>query len=188
MNTHRRHPTPSWSREPGCIPGWRTLSAGERLKQTQQSAAAAIAKFGEDKKPRKAPEFYAGERYNEHVVQFNDVERRPNGTIPSKRSKIMRRLIRGALKAKFSRLTSSLRLARGLKAQAFSLAREEKRSSRWGLRLLAKELTIHRTVYAPTGPELRAMRTLKRARARKGVVQDTIMAIVDRMTGERGQP
>lgn len=184
---HRKHQHAGPGQHPGGfvhsgqIPGYRISSYAAQAAETRRLLAQKQIKDGSE--VRKAPVFYAGETYSRHIVQHDNVERLANGTVASTRNKIARRLIRGALKAKFSRLTSSLRLARGLRAQAYSLAREEKRSSRWGLRLLAKELAIHQTVYAPTGPELRAMRTMKRARARKGVAQDAITALVDRMAG-----
>lgn len=128
---------------------------------------------------RKAPAFYAGETYGRRIVQYPDVERHPNGALPSRRDKPARRLIRGALKKRFSSLTKSLRLAQGLKAQAYEAARDSDRSGRWARRLLARELTIHQTVYVPA--DLRAERTAKRKRLRAGLTGDAISELVDRM-------
>ena len=128
---------------------------------------------------RKAPAFYAGETYGRNRVQYPDVERWPNGALPSKRDKLARRIIRGALKKRFSSLTPALRLAQGLRAQAYEAARDDKRSGRWARRLLAKELEIHQTVYVPA--DLRALRTAKRKRLRAGRAGDAISELVDRM-------
>lgn len=133
---------------------------------------------------RKAPAFYAGETYGRHVVQYSDVERYPNGALPSRRDKLARRIIRGALKKKFSSLTKSLRLAQGLRAQAYEATREEKGSKRGraARRLLAAELAIHKTVYVPA--DLRAERTEKRKRLRAGLAGDAISELVDRMAAK----
>lgn len=130
---------------------------------------------------RKAPAFYAGETYGRHVVQYPDVERHPNGALPSRRDKLARRLIRGALKKAYSSLTKALRLAQGMKAQAYEATREEKGSKRGraARRLLAAELAIHKTVYVPE--DLRAERTEKRKRLRAGLAGDAISELVDRM-------
>ena len=131
---------------------------------------------------RRAPAFYAGETYGRHIVQYQDVERYPNGALPSKRNKLARRIIRGALKKSFSSQTKHLRLAQGLRAQAYDATREEKGSKRGraARRLLAAELAIHQVVYAPSQKELRKMRTQARKdkRAGKG---DAISQLVDRM-------
>lgn len=171
-------PTPAHYRQPGCLPGFRSFSKPEE-KQKYRKVAAEVEVVG----PRRAaPMFYAGESYNEHDVQYPDVERYPNGALPSKRVKPMRRIIRAALKKTFSRLTKSLRLAQGLKAQAYEVARDEKRSGRYARRLLAKELAIHQTAYVPA--DLRALRTEKRKKLRKGLAGDAISELVDRMTKE----
>lgn len=133
---------------------------------------------------RKAPAFYAGETYGRNRVQYPDVERWPNGALPSKRDKLARRVIRGALKRTFSSLTKSLKLAQGLRAQAYEAARDEQpkgaKRGRRARRLLAKELAIHQIVYVPA--DLRAERTAKRKRIRAGLAGDAISALVDRMT------
>jgi hypothetical protein len=133
---------------------------------------------------RKAPAFYAGEAYQGHPLQYPDVERYPNGALPARRDKLARRIIRGALKKRFSSLTKSLRLAQGLRAQAYEAARDEQpkgaKRGRWARRLLARELAIHQPVYAPTKKELRKTRTQKRKDARAGKV-DAIGQLVDAM-------
>lgn len=135
---------------------------------------------------RKAPAFYAGETYYGLNIQYPDVERWPNGALPAKRDKGARRIIRGALKKKFSSLTKSLRLAQGLRAQAYEAARDDQPSGakrgRWARRLLAKELMIHQTVYVPA--DLRALRTEKRKRLRAGLAGDAIGELVDRMVAK----
>lgn len=141
---------------------------------------------------RRAPEYYAGETYGRHVIHYPDVERYPNGALPSKRDKFMRRLIRAALKRKFSKVESALKLPRAMKAQAHELARGEKKSTRWARRLFDQELSIHQPVYVPDQKQLRAMRTerrkLKRAEKRKlkrAGKQDAIAQLVDRTVGEK---
>ena len=133
---------------------------------------------------RRAPAFYAGETYGRHIVQYQDVERYPNGAPPSKRDKLARRIIRSALKRSFSRLTKSTRLAQGLRAQAYEASRDEQppdaQRGRWARRLLAKELAIHQVVYAPSQKELRKMRTQKRKDKRAGT-GDAISQLVDSM-------
>ena len=131
---------------------------------------------------RRAPAFYAGETYGRYIVQYQDVERYPNGALPSKRNKLARRIIRGALKNSFSRTTKPLRLAQGMRAQAYDATREEKGSKRGraARRLLAAELAIHQPVYVPSQKELRAMRTQKRKDKRAGK-QDAIGQLVDAM-------
>lgn len=137
---------------------------------------------------RKAPEFYAGETYGPNTIQYPDVERYPNGALPSKRNKFARRIIRSAFKARFSSLTKPLRLARGLRAQAYEVAKDDQpktaKRGRWARRLLAKELAIHQPVYAPSGPELRKMRTQRRKELRAGK-KDAISQLVDAMAERR---
>lgn len=130
---------------------------------------------------RRAPAFYAGETYGRNRVQYPDVERRPNGALPSKRDKLARRVIRGALKKRFSGV--SFRLAQGLRAQAYEATREDKATKRGraARRLLAAELAIHKTVYVPTKPELRAMRTKIRAGQMRDRAKDAISELVERM-------
>lgn len=133
---------------------------------------------------RRAPDFYAGETYGLHVIQYPDVERWPNGALPSKRNKFARRLIRNALKRKFSRVETARKLIQGMTLQAYEIARDEKSSGRYARRLLAKELKIHQTVYAPDSKTLRKIRTEKRARLRRGEPADVISALVNKMAGE----
>lgn len=146
---------------------------------------------------RRAPHYYVGEHYgNEPIggtvpggvrhtkprqIQYPDVERHPNGAIPGVRNKIARRIIRGALKRRFSRVERALKLPRAMMAQAREVARDEKKSPAWARNLYLKELSIHQTVYAPDQKALRAMRTEKRRRERRGEV-DAIEALVDRMS------
>lgn len=160
------------------MPGWRNNGeAGRRIARKQRAVQTEV--HG----PRRpAPMFYAGEAYGPRGVQYPDVERHPNGALPAIRNKHMRRVIRRALKAKFSSLTKPLRLAQGLLAQAYEVARDEKKSGRWARRLLAKELAIHQAAYVPSHDELRKQRTAKRARLRKGLAGDAISALVDKMS------
>lgn len=152
---------------------------------------------------RKAPAFYAGETYGTvkvktpsgatgrvpRRIQYPDVERHPNGALPATRNKFARRLIRKGLKETFSSVTKSLRLARGLRVQAYDASKDDQpkgaKRGRWARRLLAKELAIHTPVYVPTQKELRAMRTTKRFRARKGEKGDAISQLVDRMSEQK---
>lgn len=129
---------------------------------------------------RKAPMFYAGETWGRHHVQYPDVERYPNGALPSKRNKFARRLIRGALKRQFSSVEKALRLPRAMKAQALEVARDSGKSTRWARRLFDNELAIHQPVYVPSQKELRAIRTEKRRLKRQGKV-DAITALVEKM-------
>ena len=118
--------------------------------------------------------YYAGETYGRRKVNYPDVERHPNGTMPGKRDKAARRIIRAAFKRKFSRVERGLALPRAMKAQASELARDEGKSTRWARRLFDKELAIHQTVYVP------ATRTA--LRANKRAAKDAITALVDRMS------
>lgn len=175
-----------------CIPGWRAIGKqGERIEQKQRAAQNRPPGPG-----RPAPMHYAGETFGPHVVQYPDVERYPNGALPAKRNKIARRLVRAALKRTYSATTKSLRLAQGLRAQAYEAGRDRARDfivrretppkiGRWARRLLAKELAIHQTVYAPDSKTLRKIRTAKRARIRKGLVADPIAALVDKMVDKQ---
>ncbi len=135
---------------------------------------------------RRAPMYWAGETFGKHIVQYPDVERRPNGTVPSVRNKAARRVIRKALKRRFSRVESALRLPRAMQAQALELVRESfPGKSRYSQNRRAKklyelELAIHQPVYAPSAKELRKIRTAKRRDLRNGKV-DAISALVDRM-------
>lgn len=117
---------------------------------------------------RRAPRYYAGEIYGRHHVNHLDVERNADGSVPGIRDKSARRIIRKAFGRSFSRVEKRINFAREMKAQALEVARDEKKSTRWGLRLLAKELAIHQTVYCPDKKTIRAMRTAKRKLTRKG--------------------
>ena len=130
---------------------------------------------------RRPPAFYAGETYGKYRIQYPDVERYNNGVVPGKRNKFARRVIRGALKRKFSRIESALKLPRAMQAQAREIARDNKKSTRWARRLYAQELSIHAPVYVPA--DLRALRTAKRKLKRQGK-QDAIAQLVDRMAGK----
>ena len=129
---------------------------------------------------RHAPEFYAGETYGRRKMLYPDVDRHPNGALPSKRNKLARRLTRSAFKRSFSRVERGLKLPRALLAQARVIAKDTGKSSRWARRLFARELAIHKPVYVPSQKELRAMRTERRKLKRQGK-QDAISALIDRM-------
>lgn len=131
---------------------------------------------------RRAPMFYAGETYGRRRVQYPDVERYANGVLPSKRNKIMRRLIRSALKRKFSTVETALKLPRAMLEQARLIAKENGKSSRWARALFAKELAIHQPAYVPA--DLRAERAERRRLKRAGK-KDAIAQLVDRMAGEK---
>ncbi len=168
-------------RDPRCIPGWRAIGKqGERVEHKQRAAQNRPPGPG-----RPAPMHYAGETFGPHVVQYPDVERYPNGALPSIRSKPMRRIVRGALKRKFSKVEQGRKLIHGMTAQAYEIARDEKASGRYARRLLAKELKIHQSVYAPDGKTLRKIRTEKRARLRRGEPADAISALVNKLAGEK---
>lgn len=144
---------------------------------------------------RRAPRYYAGETYGRRArfrvgtggmqkgpgrsIQHRDVERYKNGTVVGIRNKAARRLIRYALKRKFSSVERGLKLPRGMMSQATDIVREASaietrdgktawkgKSPRAAQRLLAAELAIHQPVYAPSQKELRAMRTVKRKEKR----------------------
>ncbi len=143
---------------------------------------------------RRAPAFYAGETYGRHIIQFPDVARHANGAVASKRDKQARRLIRGALKRRFSRVESAMKLPRAMQAQAREIIRDAPatriddttgrtlrigKSPRAAHRLFASELAIHEPVYVPA--DLRALRTAKRKLKRQGRL-DAIGQLVDRMS------
>lgn len=136
---------------------------------------------------RRASRYWAGETYGGHIIQYPDVERRPNGTVPSIRDKAARRLLRGAYKRKFSRVESALGLPRAMQAQAREIISDEyaekspSARSRRARRLFAQELAIHQPGWVPSQKQTRAIRTEKRRRKRAGKV-DAIGALVDRMT------
>lgn len=135
---------------------------------------------------RRAPQFYAGEHFGRHRMQHADVTRNANGSLPGIRNKAARRIIRKAFAAKVSRVEQGLRRTRELKAQAREVIADEhyeKSSSaqmRRARKLLAAELSIHQPVYAPTGPELRAMRTAKRKEMHTGK-KDFITAAIEQI-------
>jgi hypothetical protein len=129
---------------------------------------------------RRAPEYYAGETYGRHIIHYRDVERYGNGVLPSKRDKHARRIIRKALKRKYSAFEQAVKLPRAMLAQAKEIAKSEKKSVRWAHRLFAKELNIHQPVYAPDGKTLRKMRTEARRLKRRGG-KDAISQLVDAM-------
>lgn len=153
---------------------------------------------------RKAPLYYAGETYGRRHIQYPDVVRYPNGALPSTRNKAARRVIRAALKRKFSKVETALVLPRAMKMQARELASERTEKiadyhngnrstyfastsgdTRFARRLYAQELAIHEPVYAPSSKELRAMRTAKRKLKRQGKPYDAISSLVDKMAGEK---
>jgi hypothetical protein len=179
----------------------------EAQKRSDPHAADAVEEpIGPAYGPRRrAPRYYAGETYKGLRMQYPDVERNPNGSLPGIRDKAARRLIRKAFDAKHnSRVEQALKLPRAMKAQAREVASEERvekiadhhngnRSTkftstsgetRWARRLFASELAIHRPVYAPDQKTLRAMRTAKRKEKRAGKF-DAIGQLVDRMAGEQ---
>jgi hypothetical protein len=129
---------------------------------------------------RRAPTYYAGETYARRILNYPDVERFPNGGIAGIRDKAARRLIRSALKRKFSKVEKGLGLPRAMKAQAREVARADGKSTRWARRLYEQELAIHQAVYVPSQKETRAIRTQKRKLKREGKL-DAIGALVDRM-------
>lgn len=130
---------------------------------------------------RHAPRYYAGETYGKRrigrgpktrgrSIQHRDVERYENGSVVGIRDKAARRLIRGALKRKFSSVERGLRLPRAMHAQASEMTTKQEqwkgKGSRAAKRLLAAELALHMPVYVPSQKELRAMRTAKRKELR----------------------
>lgn len=134
---------------------------------------------------RRAPRYYAGETYGRHLINYPDVERYGNGVLPAIRDKAARRVIRGALKRRFSTIEKALKLPRAMKAQARELVHDDHREkstsaqTRRARRLYAMELAIHAPAHVPL--DLRALRTAKRKLKRQGKV-DAISALVDRMS------
>ena len=92
---------------------------------------------------RRAPAYYAGNTYRGHHINYPDVERYGNGVMPGKRDKAARRVIRAALKRLHSRIEKALGLPRAMMAQALEIAKEQKKSVRWGRRLFDQELKLH---------------------------------------------
>lgn len=125
---------------------------------------------------RKAPQYYAGEMYNEHPMNHLDVERNANGSMPGIRNKLARRRIRASFKRKYSTVEQGLQRLRAMKAQAMDVTD----NPREGRRLLAKELSIHQVVYVPDQKQLRAMRTEKRKLARAGK-RDRVNAAIEKL-------
>ena len=133
-------------------------------------------------------------------MQYPDVERNKNGSLPGVRDKASRRLIRGAFKRKVSSTERAFGLPRAMQAQAREIASDThtpkiddhhngnrstrftstSAETRFARRLFAKELAIHTPVYAPSKKELRRMRTEARKAKRAGKT-DAIGALVDRM-------
>jgi len=138
---------------------------------------------------RKAPMYYAGDGFIKgRPINRADVERLPNGVVSGIRNKAARRLIRGALARKHTRVEQGLALARAMKAQAREVVSDEHydrspmAQSRMARRLYESELAIHQEVYVPSKKEIRAMRTQRRKDARRGK-KDAIAKLVDRMQG-----
>lgn len=131
---------------------------------------------------RRAPMYYSGETYGRHIIQYPDVERNVGGCVSGIRNKAARRLIRGALKRKFSRIETALALPRAMQAQAREIAKDNRKSTQWARRLYERELAIHTPMYAPSQKELRALRTAKRKLKRQGK-PDAISQLVDRLAG-----
>ena len=143
---------------------------------------------------RKAPAFYAGEFYGTkpainpltktriripRAINYPDMERHANGAHPGKRNKLMRRVIRGALKRRFSKVERGLKLPRAMFAQAVEVMRDEgRKGSRAARRLFAKELAIHTPQPGePTRAQRRAYQKLLKKQGRK----DAIAQLVDSM-------
>ncbi len=122
---------------------------------------------------RRAPMYYAGETLGQRKINYPDVERHANGAMPGIRDKAARRLIRGALKRRFSKVEKALELPRAMQAQAREIANDEGKSTRWARRLFEQELEIHQPVYVP------ATRTA--LRANKRAAKDAIAQLVDKM-------
>lgn len=140
---------------------------------------------------RRAPRYYIGETCGRFRTVFPDTERNPNGSLPGIRDKGARRVVRAAFKRSHSRVESGLANARALRAQAFEVARDNKKSTRFARRLLDKEMAIHQPVYAPDQKTLRKMRTQARKEKRQKVSGPTrpidvaIDAVVDRMNASK---
>lgn len=133
---------------------------------------------------RRAPRYYIGEHVGEWRTVPPDIERYENGSLPGKRDKAARRVIRAAFVKSKSRVERAVRRTRALKAQAVETARDGGRTKpaqrRFAQRLFAAELAIHQTVYVPDKKTRRTMRTRARKDKRAGK-PDAIGALVDRM-------
>lgn len=133
---------------------------------------------------RRAPAYYIGEHVGKYVVVRPDVERHQNGALPGTRDKHARRLIRAAFLRSKSSIERGLRNVRAMKAQAFEIAKDEKKSHQWARRLFAKELAIHQAVFVP---DARKARTEKRKAKRRGE-KDAIAKLVERIAKFGGKP
>lgn len=133
---------------------------------------------------RRAPQYYSGTHVGKHVTQYQDVARYGNGVIPGVRDKAARRIIRKALKKRFSSIERALDLPRAMQAQAREIARDVGKSTKWARRLYDKELKIHQPVFSLTKKQRRAIRSEARKRKRKGE-PDAIAQLVEKMAKEK---
>lgn len=152
---------------------------------------------------RRAPMYYVGETYGRkkartiegattfadgrrvtspRSMQYPDVERNPNGSVPGIRNKFMRRLIRKAFKVHHSKIEKALKLPRAMLEQARLIAKENGHGSKWARRLFARELAIHQE--AEQQP-IRAQRRDHQRRLRRAGKKDAIAQLVERMSEER---
>lgn len=123
---------------------------------------------------RRAPRYYAGEKYKGRRMQHYDVQRYNNGALPGIRNKAARRIIRKAFDSKLHNVDRGLKLARAMRMQAREITFKQEqwkgKGPRAAERLLKAELAIHVPVYVPSHKELRAARTMarktKRAKAK----------------------
>lgn len=63
---------------------------------------------------RRAPQYYVGETYGRHKINYPDAQRYPNGALPGIRNKAARRIKRAALGRVFSTLEQKFLKARGV--------------------------------------------------------------------------
>lgn len=135
---------------------------------------------------RRPPRYYAGEVYAGHRINYPDVERYDNGAVPGIRDKAARRIIRGALKRRYSKVERDRRLGQGMLAQARELAHDENprakscAKGRWAKRLFERELAIHQERTASLG---RSQRRAIDRKLKKAGKKDAISQLVDAMVG-----
>lgn len=149
---------------------------------------------------RRAPEFYAGKTFGkkrkgkakgqERSILHADVERHPNGAVVGTRNKAARRLVRGALKRRYSKASRDLKLPQAMQVQAREIINEQpehadktpRAKARLAKRLFEAELAIHTP--RPNEPT-RAERREYARQLKKAGKKDAISQLVDMMAAKK---